>query len=426
MRTSKIKFHQSTPRTLFKNQARPFETLKSTMSLFSIMLTTVILGVSTDCPNIVLLAVQLNLDFKQKAAFSSLSPDCCTGTGVTCTGGTPRVTGLDWSSMGLNGTINGTLIPSSMAHLSLELNQITGKIPSNLPSSLLDLNIHGNLMTGDVPPLPSGLKDLFLGTSANAGNRFTGSVILNRPVKIYINHNWITDISIADDSSLNNCDVSNNPLLGNQNLTPLNMCTKNNLYSATLLPNTLSFTTTPIKVTLPTTITSSKTFSISTSLIPLTSKSTVLTSTTNANVLPTKFFTTSLIISSSYTRKTTDLPLNAAISKTVSTYEMSLVGIDTESSQMEPSILATHVILSKSSQIRSIETFFTSTQVVFQPTKLAPLFSQYQNTKMIVRLIVNAMILAWVFSKSPFSRELKRTIKGTMKRRNDFFSTNER
>ena len=100
-------------------------------------------------------------------------------------------------------------------------------------------------MSGDIPAFPSTLEYLQLGYPGFPGNHFTGSVRLNAPVFLFINENWITDVVIQDKSGLptNNCDLSNNPLLGNPNIAWLIVCTKNGLYSAGLLPNTKSTST---------------------------------------------------------------------------------------------------------------------------------------------------------------------------------------
>ena len=121
---------------------------------------------------------------------------------------------------------------------------MNGSIPSPLPSALRALFVDGNQMTGDVPQLPATLTNLGLGYIGYSGNHFTGSVVLNRPVEVFINNNWITDVVVYDTSQLSYCDLSNNALLGNPDIANLTMCTQNSLYSANLLPITISSKTT--------------------------------------------------------------------------------------------------------------------------------------------------------------------------------------
>src|SRR5689334_20934346 len=91
-------------------------------------------AVSIDCPNIVNLGLGLNLNKAQPSIWSAIQSDCCVTaqTKVTCDG-SQRAIQLNWDLLGLNGTINGTAIPSKMLYLYLMSNQINGSIPT-LPS----------------------------------------------------------------------------------------------------------------------------------------------------------------------------------------------------------------------------------------------------------------------------------------------------
>ena len=216
------------------------------------------------------------METKSPNTWSALLSDCCSASGITCL--SQRVTEISWGFMGLNGTINGTAIPSSVTYLYFHSNLLTGQIPSSLPSGLLQLKLynnklngsipshlpaglvmldlekyaisgpipdqlpkslgtlylHGNRMTGDLPSFPSTIRYFAL----KSGNRFSGSLRLSRPLQVWINDNWITDVFINDSSVLTDCDLSNNPLLGSFNIVNLTMCNKNGLYSASLLPVT--------------------------------------------------------------------------------------------------------------------------------------------------------------------------------------------
>ena len=270
------------------------------LNAFSLSLSiAVTYGVSEDCPNMINLALGLGIESKQPLIWAQLQVDCCYVSGIECTN--LLVTTIDWSGMSLNGTINGTALPTGLQSLYLNSNQLTGNIPSilpdvltvlsiqqngitgyipsSLPASLHQLCLEDNLMTGDVPSLPTSLQYLRLGWPGYPRNRFTGSVILNKPIWIYLNHNGITNLIVNDSSILTNCELSNNPLLGNPNVVALTMCTKTNLYSPSLLARTSSLivqhvVTFPSKIT-KTTLYSNLIRSISTSVITLETNTTI-------------------------------------------------------------------------------------------------------------------------------------------------------
>ena len=232
-----------------------------------------------DCPNLINLAQGLNLNNKQPFYWKALQTDCCTTYGIVCA--SQIVTQINWFSMGLNGVINGTAVPANLTTLQinsnsltgpiplafpnslvtlvlnnnvlsgsipstlpsnvvilyLQSNKLTGNIPSTLPSRLQYMYLHSNLLVGDIPLLPSTLQYIYL-----SNNRLTGTLRLNQPINLYINVNWITDVVIQDKSKItaaSQCDLSNNPLLGNPNINGM-YCNVNGLYSAMLLPNTIT------------------------------------------------------------------------------------------------------------------------------------------------------------------------------------------
>ena len=230
----------------------------------SILFTGFLFGVSQDCPDIINMALGLRMDVKQPARMTSLRNDCCYAPGIICI--SSSVNRIDWSYFNLDGNITGAVLPSTLKYLKLNDNPITGVLPQ-LPTGLLELDVHNCKMGGDVPAMPDSLTHLYLGFPGIPGNHFTGSVILKKPSWVYINDNWITDIIIQDISVLYGCELRNNPLLGNPNLTPLTMCTKTELYSANLLPITMFTRTTTLKVT------------TTTSAAGITSTSSVATST---------------------------------------------------------------------------------------------------------------------------------------------------
>ena len=161
--------------------------------------------------------------------------DCCSTSGVTCDG-TIRVTQIDWNSTGLDGTLNRNYIPLKVTILNLEVNSLTGAIPSQLPSGLVQLYLYGNLMSGNLPLFPANIQRLVFRYPGWPGNHFTGSVLLNTPTHVYINDNWISDLLVQDNSTMTGCDISNTPLLGNPNIVNLVLCAKVGLYDVKSLP----------------------------------------------------------------------------------------------------------------------------------------------------------------------------------------------
>eukprot|EP00835_Amoeboradix_gromovi_P005501 NODE_522_length_7276_cov_0.315173.p3 type:complete len:365 gc:universal NODE_522_length_7276_cov_0.315173:2181-3275(+) len=240
-----------------------------------------------DCQNVVNLARGLGMNTVYPAEFASLEIDCCETQFVTCTN--TLVSSIGWYGAmspfkALNGTINGTAIPSTLTILYLGYNKISGTlplsfpknmvqlyllknyiegpIPSALPSKLQQLRLSSNYLNGslpslippdlkvlevednrllgDVPSLPSTLYSLFLGSPGIFGNQFSGSVVLESPISLFINNNLITDVVVQDPSHLaqGKCDLSNNPLLNNSNIVGLSRCVKSDLYYPDALPNT--------------------------------------------------------------------------------------------------------------------------------------------------------------------------------------------
>ena len=364
----------------------------------SILFVVIVTALSIDCPNMINLAIGLNINIKQPSIMSQLQSDCCIATGITCT--SQRITQISWPSVALDGILNETAIPSSLIYLNLQYNSVGGPLPSNwpsglstlyydynkpsnsipttfpaslrilalggcqtggsipilpagvttlylfankligsiptLPSSLYYLDLGNNLLTGTIPLLPSGItflhintnmltgnlpyslppgltdfkvhnnrmtgdvpsnlpltiKTLWLGYPGNAGNHFTGTLHLGTPIALFINDNWITDVLISNAAQLTSCDLSNNPLLGNTHIVLLSVCTKNALYSPSLLPNTLATSTLAMK-TISATSTNVKFISTSTS-------SYVSFSQPKSKNLSTKFQTNSYFSSTAF------------------------------------------------------------------------------------------------------------------------------
>ena len=137
---------------------------------------------------------------------------------------------LDLKGNQISGNISN--IPSKISYIDLSYNLITGQIPS-LPTRLQVLNLNFNRMTGDTPIFPNSLLYLNLG---GPNNRFTGTITIFKPVHLDLSGNHISDVIVLNSSMLVVCDLSNNPFLNYVNVLSLTMCTKNGLYSPTILP----------------------------------------------------------------------------------------------------------------------------------------------------------------------------------------------
>ena len=222
------------------------------------------------CASLVLFARELNLNVHQPLIWAQLNINCCLSNGVMCANSSQNIRDISWVGMSLDGTINGTLIPINLKTLNLQsnaldgpfptfqpagnilridlgYNQLSGPIPT-LPFRVTELYASGNSFTGSLPTLPDGFTGLDLSDNSLSGNlpifpitlnslclknnHVMGTLALQKPNLVSINENLITDIIITDTSGLTNCDISNNPLLGNIRLSNLTMCTQNNLFSA--------------------------------------------------------------------------------------------------------------------------------------------------------------------------------------------------
>ena len=224
-------------------------------------------SISIDCPDVINLAIGLNMDKTNPAFMNALQVDCClynvdaVTNFVKCTASAsnPRVININWDALGLNGTINGTALTASMnstltwlslktneisgtipnplppklTFLRLFANQLQGNIPNPLPSNLGRLYLHSNKLIGDIPNLPKSLVELMLGVRGSAGNNnLNGKIELRTPTRLSLFNIYITDLIIYDTSKLTTalCDISNTPLLGNPILANLTRCTKTGLY----------------------------------------------------------------------------------------------------------------------------------------------------------------------------------------------------
>ena len=296
-------------------------------------------AVSIDCSNLVTFAQTLGIQTKQPTIWSQLQTDCCGGitatTGVTCV--SQRVTEIKWEFKNLNGFIDGTKIPPLVTYLHLGGNLITGTIPSTLPNVLstlylsnnqlsgsipilpntvINFSVSGNDLTGDLPNFPPNLQFLTLGYPESIGNHLTGTLRLNAPTYLFINDNWITDVIITHTTGLSTaeCDLSNNPLLGNPNIPVGGICKQTGLYSANSLPKTI----TTIKPTTAKSTTTTVKSTIAKTAVTTTVKSTTaMSSTTATSITPISTLSFSMTTTYDVLRMTkisaTSIPISTSL-----------------------------------------------------------------------------------------------------------------
>ena len=259
-------------------------------------------------------------------------------------------------------------------------NKLTGNLPTVYPTGFRSIHVDDNLLGGDLPIFPSTIAVLYLGW-LGIGNRFTGTLRLTRPVVVGIDTNWITDIVIADTSAITSCILSNNPLLGNSNIALLTMCTKNGLYSPSLLGKTVSTTS----------IRSKSTTVFSTIIVPATIflKFTVAFKSSSSVLIPTTISKTSNLDS---------FLVLAAQSQT----QIGSSSYASKADSLEVLIATTTTSIQRKNNKKS------STSIQF--SKIDPSSIPISNaflTRMIVQLGIHVIILCYVLSTAPFKREFK-------------------
>ncbi len=254
---------------------------------------------STDCNDAINFARGLNMHLVQPLKFASIVDDCCSiNTGISCLN--ERPSHYSWSSMNLNGTINSTALSSQIYMLNLNTNNINGTIPSlpsylgqlylygnklsgSLPTvlpNLIFLYIHYNYFTGQLPRMPINILSLSISGALETNNLY-GEIILNKPISIYIQNMFVTNLVVYNIDDLESCNISNTPLLGNPNLSNLQVCTKNGLYS-TSTTSLINSTTTSAAIATSTTNTASSTSLITSSTLPPSIDSTIIVKSTTS------------------------------------------------------------------------------------------------------------------------------------------------
>ncbi|KAL6204539.1 hypothetical protein ACLB2K_021806 [Fragaria x ananassa] len=172
------------PHRSSKTMASLFHTLlSSSFSMLALLLciclsveSAIIPSITTDKEALISFKEAL-LSAPPSLSWDQNSSPCSNWTGVVCRndGQSPRVVGLDLSSLGLTGTISpqiGNL--SFLRSLQLQNNKLTGAIPTQLVNlyRLRSLNLSSNTIQG---PLPSNMSNLnALEVLDLAGNNITG------------------------------------------------------------------------------------------------------------------------------------------------------------------------------------------------------------------------------------------------------------
>ncbi|XP_059318609.1 putative receptor-like protein kinase At3g47110 [Lycium ferocissimum] len=121
------------------------------------------LSLVTDKEALISLKSQINMESSHPLSSWDVDSSPCNWTGVVCNENLERVTGLDLSGLGLEGTISphiGNL--SLLASIQLQNNRLTGTLPHQLSNliHLRVLNASFNSIQGIIPPNISQCKNL--------------------------------------------------------------------------------------------------------------------------------------------------------------------------------------------------------------------------------------------------------------------------
>ena len=404
-------------------------------------------AVSANCPKVITLAKNLNMNLVRPSIWSQLQFDCCSASGVSCDA-TPSVVSINWNTLGLNGTLNSSSLPPNLIWLYLNSNLITGAIPTTWPTGIQTLYLHGNLFTGSIialppnvvtvwlqrnlltgtlpnnlpaslnelhlddnhlsgnlPDFPAGISYLYLGWyTETIHNQFSGTLRLNRPKGFEINFNLITDIVVTDRSLLAGCNLSDNPLLGNPNLANFAVCIQNNLYSPSSLPNTKMSSI----------FTTSKMSASSTS--KTTTKTLMTTSSSTSATTPKLFTSTSSSTSTingvqSFISSQSTSDASSTVSLTTDLASSTDIKLETLFSSNTVAVFVTNFALISQNTLTTIRNstlnVFTENRVSYasiSPIKMP--FFELTLTKFF-KLVVNVILVNYVFSKSPFLREIR-------------------
>ena len=170
---------------------------------------------STDCSNVINLAIGLNMVTRNPTLMQSIRDDCCNTalTQVICSN--TEIIEIDWSRSNLNGKINGTALPSTLINLFLDNNVIKAsnfQFPPNL--EYVDLSLTSMIM--GLPELPNTIDTVIMYYSdfANVTNLPEGMTYFNS------GHGKLTGALPAIPSTMVKLHIDENYLSGSLPLLP--------------------------------------------------------------------------------------------------------------------------------------------------------------------------------------------------------------
>ena len=292
----------------------------------------------------------------------------------------------------LNGTLPVALPSSRLFGVYLQNNYFTGPIPT-IPNGMRDLDLYYNFLSGVVPVFPMSLRNLKI-----QGNALSGIVYLSA-VPTYnaiLNDNLFTGVIIYVISSIQICDISNNPLLGSPSISNLTICTQTGLF----------------KIVQSSTIVSSKksTTLISTEKSTTSSVGTPKTSTTSISLAIVPKISVSTVGS---------IILNSSISSAIDTFA-SVADTFLVSNTRLASILNIQSMNNTSPTHLNITSMpHLSTSLIYQNGPASAIIQLNLRFMAVVRIVINAMILSSIVTKMPLSRHFKAT-KGKRKQEPTF------
>ena len=142
-----------------------------------------VFGYALVCDKIRLIASGLNMNIVNTTKYTLIAQNCCQlDTGVVCKeDGTMMI---NWSNMGLNGTLNSSLIPESVTSLVLYQNLISGSISSLSNLSYVDVSM--NRFSGNLPNMSTAE------TILASNNSLTGALYTFPQKTLNVSFNNIT------------------------------------------------------------------------------------------------------------------------------------------------------------------------------------------------------------------------------------------
>ena len=222
------------------------------------MLLSIVAGLSIDCPDVINLALNLNMHLVKPLKMDALYLNCCNyaSTFVNCVNN--RVDYIYWFNWNLNGTINMTAIPDKLTAFIVSHGKIKGNI-TKIPSHILAFDMVSHQLTGTLPEIhpliqmfsvsdnlmKGGVLSLTsnLNTYEAAGLSLAGAIppIPSSMVLLSIGNNLLTGSfpNISTHTQINYLAIYTNLLNGTVSMLPSSLQTMhifNNLFSGCFPP----------------------------------------------------------------------------------------------------------------------------------------------------------------------------------------------